>query len=92
MSEKHEYYIKGYKVTHTVPYSAVVKKGIKLPLYKKREKSDVIYCAGFYCVKYEMGWKCSDHVMLDTIQTYEYKGPFHSEEEAKQALQSLKCD
>ncbi len=81
-----EYYIGGYRVLNAKPYEEVVVEGVDLPLYRKRANSEVIYAAGFYCVRYETGWKHGTSIMLSTLENYDYRGPFHTMNKAYSSL------
>ena len=85
-----EYYIGGFRVFNIKPEEEVIIKGIDLPLYKRRKDSDAIYAAGFYCIKYDTGWKHGQSIMLTTLQRYDYRGPFHTLEKAYSVLQEVR--
>ena len=58
-----------------------------LPLFKKSKGSDVIYCAGFYCIKGPEGWRksfCPKRSTLNSLEAWE--GPFATEMEMVSVL------
>ena len=87
-----DYYVKGYLVDYPEPF--VVDEDHpaydeRLPLYTKLEGSDVLYAAGYYCIRFNKGWKYAHGPKLVTIQKYGYEGPFHTELEARQRMKFL---
>jgi len=58
----------------------------KLPLFTKSKKSNSLYCAGHYIIKFEKGWVKSFSPKLMTLETYEFEGPFKTVIEMKEAL------
>jgi hypothetical protein len=64
----------------------------KLPLFTKSKSSKSLYCAGYYTIKFEKGWVKSFCPKLITIERYEYRGPFKTELEMRQALNNVKSD
>jgi hypothetical protein len=61
-----------------------------LPTFAKNVNSDVLYCAGHYCLKRKSGWTHSYCAKLDTLERYDYEGPFATEEECGAKLLDLK--
>ena len=50
-----------------------------IPTYTKTEKSQVVYAAGYYGLKFpEAGWKNAYCVKLETLYNYVFIGPFNS--------------
>lgn len=58
----------------------------KLPLFTKERKSKSWYAAGWYVIKQHRNWKVHHNPKLIVLERYQYRGPFHSEEQA-----SVKC-
>lgn len=58
----------------------------KLPLFTKSEDSKSLYCAGYYIIRFNKGWVKSFCPKLITLQRYEYRGPYKTEIEMKQAM------
>jgi hypothetical protein len=77
--------VHGYS-TSTAPHNAMFDIKRKLPLFTKSEDSKSLYCAGYYIIKFEKGWVKSFCPKLITLQRYDYKGPFKTDIEMKQAL------
>ena len=76
--------IKGYPLNFETPI--MVEDG-SLPLFKKSRTSDVIYCAGFYCIKGPEGWRksfCPKRSTLTSLE--EWEGPFATELEMVSVL------
>jgi len=86
----HEYFVGGFAVTHCVPYDADIDKKTKLPIFKKWAGSTTYYCAGYYCVEYDKGWRWISNVTLSTLTRYSYRGPFHTMEKAMAELTILR--
>lgn len=60
-----------------------VKSKTNLPLFTKREGSEVYYSAGYYAVKFATGWVTAFCPKFTTLETSKYVGPFKTEVEAK---------
>lgn len=58
----------------------------KLPLYTTKPRSRSFYCAGHYIIQHGPAWIREFCPKLITLQRYPYVGPFHTEEQQKQAL------
>lgn len=86
---KKEYFINGYPINFDNPIE-VTREDTKLPLYSKKESSDVIYTAGYYCVNFPKNWMPSFCPKLATVQTYGCVGPFKTRNEMKSALIKLR--
>jgi hypothetical protein len=74
------------------PYNPVFDIRRKLPLFTKSPASKSLYCAGYYTIKFNKGWVRSFCPKLITIERYENKGPFRTEQELKQAMSNVKSD
>ena len=83
--------IHGYP-TSWYPYNALYNIQKKLPLFTKSPDSKSIFCAGYYIIRFEKVWVKSFCPKLITIERYKYQGPFKTEIEASQALQSIKSN
>jgi len=57
---------------------------MKLPIYTKTAKSKSWFAAGWYCVRKGRAWTVSQDPKLIVLQRYQYQGPFHTEEAARQ--------
>jgi hypothetical protein len=77
--------VHGYP-TSSKPHNSMYDVKKKLPLFTKSSDSKSLYCAGYYIIRFDKGWVKSHCPKLITLQRYEYKGPFKSEIEMRQAL------
>ena len=68
------HYIRGYPVSY--PNPILVESDSDLPLFCKREESDVNLCAGYYILKTNKGWRTVFCPKENTLIKYEWKGPF----------------
>lgn len=68
------------------PYDPVYNIKQKLPLYSKSTKSKSLFCAGYYIIQFNKGWRKAFCPKLITLERYPYQGPFKSEDEMKFAL------
>jgi hypothetical protein len=75
----------GYE-TKTIPHNPLYDVQRKLPIYTKSLKSTSRHCAGHYVIKFPKGWVKSHCPKLITLERYQYKGPFHSDQEARKEL------
>lgn len=82
---KIEYYVKGYPVNYDKPIE-IYKSESGLPLYSKKEQSDVLYSAGYYCINFPKNWMPSFCPKLSTLERYGYVGPFKTKSEMKSNL------
>lgn len=80
--------VQGYP-TRSTPYNSMFDIKRKLPLFTKSEKSQSIYCAGYYLIKFNVNWLKSFCPKLITIERNEYLGPFKTEFEMKVALSNV---
>lgn len=84
--EKAESYdVNGFP-TGSKPYKCVYDLKKKISLFSKSNKSESLYCAGYFILKFPKGWTKAFCPKLTTIEQYEYKGPFKNILEMKQAL------
>lgn len=67
--------VEGYPSKHRSYNKSTDEKGI--PVYTKTEKSKVVYAAGYYGLSFPgAGWKNAYCVKRETLDNYEYIGPF----------------
>lgn len=71
------------------PFNPVYNIKKKLPIYAKSSKSKSLYCAGYYVIKFRKGWVKSLCPKLITLERYPYKGPFKTENDMKNVLNTL---
>jgi hypothetical protein len=80
--------VHGYP-TSTEPHNAMYDIQKKLPLFTKSSDSKSLYCAGYYCIKFDKGWVKSFCPKKITLERYEYQGPFKTELEMRQRLSNV---
>lgn len=73
----------------TIPHNAIYNLKKKLPIYTKNKKSKCYFCAGYYVIKSKNNWFKSFCPKFITLDRYQYYGPFKTEEEAKNLLNTL---
>ena len=71
------------------PFSPVYNVKKKLPLYAKSSKSKSQYCAGYYIIQFRKGWVKSFCPKLITLERYPFQGPFKTEQEMKNNLNTI---
>ena len=71
------------------PYNPVYNIRKRLPIYAKSSKSKSLYCAGYYVIKFRKGWVKSFCPKLITLDRYPYLGPYKTEQDMKNMLNSL---
>jgi hypothetical protein len=82
---KKTYYINSFPVDFTEPFEVIL-KGNSLPLFSKKQTSDVYYSAGYYCLNFPKNWMPAYCPKLSTLKTYTYAGPFKTEIEMRSNL------
>lgn len=85
-----EHFVKGYPINYKTPVDVGIDSMSQLPVFKKRSDSDVLLCAGYYCLKNNNMWRGAFCPKLSTVQKNDYRGPFRSELEMKQVLAKVK--
>jgi len=75
----------GYPVSQQ-PYNPMFDVQKQLPIYSKTPKSKSLFCAGYYIICFEKGWRKAYCPKLITLQRYPYKGPIRSKIEMQQVL------
>jgi hypothetical protein len=71
------------------PYEPVYNLKKRLPLYAKSAKSKSQYCAGYYVIKFRKGWVKSFCPKLITLERYPFHGPFKTETEMRNTLNTV---
>ena len=67
--------VEGFPSKHRAYNKSLDDKGI--PVYTKTEKSKVVYAAGYYGLSFPgAGWKNAYCVKRETLDNYEFIGPF----------------
>lgn len=77
--------VHGFPVSQK-PYNEMwdVQKG--LPIYTKTPKSKSLFCAGYYIICFEKGWRKAYCPKVITLSRYPYKGPIKNKIEMQQVL------
>ena len=74
--------VKGYPSKHKAYNINTIEISDKhLPSYTKSETSKVIYVAGYYGIHFTKRWQGVYGTKLDTLEMYEFIGPFKSKSE-----------
>lgn len=81
----------GYPTKH-VPYNIVLDVRHKIPLYAKSDNSSNMYAAGYYLVHFPKGWVKGFCPKLVTLNANEFKGPFKTVMEQRQAFSNVNKD
>ena len=68
------------------PFNPMFDVQKQLPIYTKTPKSKSLFCAGYYIICFEKGWRKAYCPKVITLQRYEYKGPIKSKIEMQQIL------
>jgi hypothetical protein len=89
VSDSTPFAVRGYP-TVCKPCSPVYDVRRKIPMFTKSELSKSMYCAGYYIIQFDKGWVKSFCPKLITIERYEFKGPFKTENELRQELANVK--
>ncbi len=84
--EKLESFDVGGYPTGVKPYKCIYDLKKKISLFSKSDKSESLYCAGYFILKFPKGWTKAFCPKLTTIEQYDYKGPFKTMVEMKQVL------
>ena len=82
----------GYPCKHK-GFNTVLKdiKGKQVPVYTKTENSKTLYAAGYYGLHFNGVWRNTYCVKLETLENYEFVGPFKSKSEVEaEALKASK--
>ena len=68
------------------PYNPMFDVQKQLPVYTKTPKSKSQFCAGYYIICFEKGWRKAYCPKMITLSRYEYKGPIKTKLEMQQVL------
>ena len=68
------------------PYNPMFDVQKQLPVYTKTPKSKSQFCAGYYIICFEKGWRKAYCPKMITLSRYKYKGPMKSKIEMQQVL------
>ena len=84
-NEANNFFVHGYPCSQK-PYNPMFDVQKQLPIYTKTPKSKSLFCAGYYIICFEKGWRKAYCPKVITLQRYEYKGPIKSKIEMQQIL------
>jgi hypothetical protein len=84
-NDSQEYDVHGYPVNQQ-PYNPMFDVQKQLPIYTKTPKSKSLFCAGYYIICFEKGWRKAYCPKVITLQRYPYKGPIRTKLEMQQVL------
>lgn len=68
------------------PYNPMFDVQKQLPVYTKTPKSKSQFCAGYYIICFEKGWRKAYCPKMITLSRYPYKGPMKTKLEMQQVL------
>jgi len=68
------------------PFNPIFDVQKQLPIYTKTPKSKSMFCAGYYIICFEKGWRKAYCPKMITLQRYKYKGPMKTKLEMQQVL------
>ena len=68
------------------PYNPMFDVQKQLPVYTKTPKSKSQFCAGYFIICFEKGWRKAYCPKMITLQRYTYKGPMKTKIEMQQVL------
>ena len=77
--------VHGYPCSQN-PYNPMFDVQKQLPIYTKTPKSKSQFCAGYYIICFEKGWRKAYCPKMITISRYKYKGPMKTKIEMQQVL------
>ena len=77
--------VHGYPCSQN-PYNPMFDVQKQLPIYTKTPKSKSQFCAGYYIICFEKGWRKAYCPKMITLSRYEYKGPMKTKIEMQQVL------
>lgn len=78
--------VHGYE-TGCRAYNAMWNLKYRLPLFTKTNKSKSWFAAGWYAVKQHRHWRVERNPKLIVLERYQFRGPFHTEEQARESIQ-----
>ncbi len=80
-----DYQVHGFP-TSQQPFNPMFDVQKQLPIYSKTPKSKSLFCAGYYIICFEKGWRKAYCPKLITLQRYPFKGPIKTKLEMQQVL------
>ena len=85
IEEQTTFEVHGFACSHK-PFNSMFDVQKQLPIYTKTKKSKSLFCAGYYIICFEKGWRKAYCPKVITLQRYTYKGPMKSKIEMQQVL------
>ena len=77
--------VHGYPCSQS-PYNPMFDVQKQLPVYTKAPKSKSQFCAGYYIICFEKGWRKAYCPKMITLSRYNYKDPIKTKLEMQQVL------
>ena len=77
--------INGFPIKHPTYFNAITEP---LPTYTKTETSQLRYAAGYYALKFSYTWTPSFCPKIETLEEYDYIGPFTTKLELQHQISS----
>ena len=77
--------VNGY-ATKGRAYNAIFDVKHQVPLFTREPRSKSWYAAGWYAVRHGRRWQIDECPKLIALERYEYRGPFHTQQEAERAI------
>ena len=82
-------FVGGFPVKVSTVFEVKIKDN-SLPVYSKTEKSEILFCAGYYCIQFDTGmWVQSFCPKHETLEKYNYEGPFKTKIQMRSQLSKL---
>jgi hypothetical protein len=81
--------VSGYPCDHK-PFNVLFNVAKKLPVYTKTDQSKSFFCAGHYLIKFNVSYVHAYCPKLITLNRYDYYGPFHTKQDARDYSKSIK--
>jgi len=85
IEEQTTFEVHGFACSHK-PFNSMFDVQKQLPIYTKTPKSKSQFCAGYYIICFEKGWRKAYCPKMITLQRYTYKGPMKTKIEMQQVL------
>ena len=85
VEESPDWEVHGFPVNQQ-PYNPVFDVQQQLPMYTKTPKAKSQFCAGYYIIEFEKGWRKAYCPKVITLQRYAYRGPIKTKIEMQQTL------
>ena len=76
--------VNGYPTTGPA-YNGIFDVKHQVPLWTREPRSKSWYAAGWYAVRHGRRWQVTECPKLIALERYEYRGPFHTQQEAQHA-------